>query len=358
MADIDLSGMRRGEGRNDVPEVLFRGRHPRRPLVVVNENVPDDLEGAMKAVKSAADEVERVASEAIENCERGELARDTAEVARAAAFEEAEAKREAAYQRAEAARDEAFRRREKYERGEDGLSAYDLAVQQGYTGTLDQWLDSLHGPKGDPGEQGPQGIQGERGPQGETGATGPQGEQGPKGETGATGATGPQGPQGVQGIQGETGEDAYQPFKGWFDSSSALSTAYPSPQVGDYAYVKGAASTDPVAIYACTTAGTWADSGRTFNPANNQEFASGEALDTVNIYDGLDSSSATDVLSAKQGKVIKQNLDDLGHEIGGVPLCRNTEEDGVFFTDTQGYIGVSITQAGLRAINIVESVAI
>jgi hypothetical protein len=43
------------------------------------------------------------------------------------------------------------------------------------------------------------------------------------------------------------GEDAVNPFKGWFDSSSALSAVYPSPNVGDYAYIKGASASDPTA---------------------------------------------------------------------------------------------------------------
>jgi hypothetical protein len=37
----------------------------------------------------------------------------------------------------------------------DGLSAYQLAVQNGdFTGTLDEYLESLHGEKGDPGDPG------------------------------------------------------------------------------------------------------------------------------------------------------------------------------------------------------------
>ena len=32
------------------------------------------------------------------------------------------------------------------EGGKDGLSAYDLAVQNGFEGTLEEWLDSLKGP--------------------------------------------------------------------------------------------------------------------------------------------------------------------------------------------------------------------
>lgn len=41
-----------------------------------------------------------------------------------------------------------------------GLNAYELAVQQGYLGTLDQWLQSLIGPQG---IQGPKGDKGDKG---------------------------------------------------------------------------------------------------------------------------------------------------------------------------------------------------
>lgn len=35
--------------------------------------------------------------------------------------------------------------------GANGKSAYELAVAEGYEGTLEEWLDSLVGPQGDPG---------------------------------------------------------------------------------------------------------------------------------------------------------------------------------------------------------------
>lgn len=70
-------------------------------------------------------------------------------------------------------------------RGPRGYSAYELAVQQGFVGTLDQWITSL---KGVPGKEG------EIGPPGQQGNPGPQGPIGPTGGTGATGATGPAGP--------------------------------------------------------------------------------------------------------------------------------------------------------------------
>lgn len=104
--------------------------------------------------------------------------------------------------------------------GVDGLSAYEIAVSNGFVGTETEWLASLVGPTGPTGPQGPQGDTGPTGPQGvqgETGATGSQGPTGPQGiqgiqgpagatgDTGPAGPTGPEGPQGLQGIQGETG---------------------------------------------------------------------------------------------------------------------------------------------------------
>jgi hypothetical protein len=104
--------------------------------------------------------------------------------------------------------------------------------------------------------------------------------------------------------RGADGADAVNPFKGWWPDLATLKAAITAIP-GDYAYIIPAVSTDPVAIYeydsTATTDNYWSDSGRTFNPANNQEFASGEDLNTVHIQDNLDTDVATDVLSAKQG---------------------------------------------------------
>jgi len=51
--------------------------------------------------------------------------------------------------------------------GPEGKSAYQVAVQNGFTGTEKEWLQSLKG------EQGPAGPQGERGEKGEQGDPGP-----------------------------------------------------------------------------------------------------------------------------------------------------------------------------------------
>lgn len=45
---------------------------------------------------------------------------------------------------------------EKYT-GPAGKSAYDLAVEEGFQGTLDQWLESLHGRQGVDGANGEDG---------------------------------------------------------------------------------------------------------------------------------------------------------------------------------------------------------
>lgn len=75
-----------------------------------------------------------------------------------------------------------------------GKSAYELAQDEGFEGTLEEWLASLVGPQGETGPEGPQGIQGPAGPQG------PQGPQGPDGPAG------PQGPAGPAGFDSATAE--------------------------------------------------------------------------------------------------------------------------------------------------------
>lgn len=64
--------------------------------------------------------------------------------------------------------------------GADGKSAYQIAVDNGFSGDEKTWLESLVGKQG---EQGIQGPQGEQGPQGLQGETGPQGEKGDDGKS-------------------------------------------------------------------------------------------------------------------------------------------------------------------------------
>jgi hypothetical protein len=120
--------------------------------------------------------------------------------------------------------------------GSEGSSAYEIAVANGFVGTVDEWLTSLEGadgadgargragsdgsggsgagPQGETGLQGIQGIQGDTGIQGIQGETGLQGIQGIQGDTGIQGIQGETGLQGIQGIQGETGLQGIQGIQG------------------------------------------------------------------------------------------------------------------------------------------------
>src|SRR5699024_1361114 len=69
--------------------------------------------------------------------------------------------------------------------GQPGKSAYEIAVEQGFEGDEQAWLESLKGDKGDTGPQGPPGADGKDGADGEQGppgADGKDGEQGPPGK--------------------------------------------------------------------------------------------------------------------------------------------------------------------------------
>ncbi len=101
--------------------------------------------------------------------------------------------------------------------GPAGRSAYDLWLDAGNTGSIDDFLTGLRGERGPIGERGPTGAQGATGPVGGVGPTGPtgpvgvkgdpgpQGVQGPAGPIGAVGATGVAGPKGDTGATGPTG---------------------------------------------------------------------------------------------------------------------------------------------------------
>ena len=119
-------------------------------------------------------------------------------------------------------------------RGEQGLSAYDIAKKNGYTGTEAEWLAYLKGEKGDKGDKGDTGATGPAGTNGKDGANGMDGKPGAdglsayelavkngfsgnkaawleslKGEKGDTGVAGADGKNGLNGVDGKDGLSAY-----------------------------------------------------------------------------------------------------------------------------------------------------
>lgn len=89
-----------------------------------------------------------------------------------------------------------------------GESAYEVAVADGFDGTVTEWLASLIGPAGADGTDGGDGADGQ------DGATGAQGPQGTQGVTGATGSAGPKGDKGDQGDAGDPATNLVQSVNG------------------------------------------------------------------------------------------------------------------------------------------------
>ena len=164
--------------------------------------------------------------------------------------------------------------------GEDGLSAYQLAQTTGYSGTLDQWLLSLHGEEGEKGDRGEKGEKGERGEQGVKGDQGESGDgksaytlavesgfsgtvsdwlhslQGAPGHTGASayelassgGFIGTeqewllslQGAPGTKGEKGERGQDGHGiTILAYYESAAAFEAAHPTGESGECYGVAG-----------------------------------------------------------------------------------------------------------------------
>ncbi|MFK8294813.1 hypothetical protein ACI760_01305 [Capnocytophaga canimorsus] len=133
-------------------------------------------------------------------------------------------------------------------KGNSSVTAYQIAVENGFQGTVQQWLESLKGEKGENGAPGTNGVMGKsayqiavdngfvgdesawlqslKGERGEAGMQGPPGEVGPAG-------------MGAAGADGLNGSQIY-----WVDNVSQLNNLYGSrPIVGhhapyDYAIVK------------------------------------------------------------------------------------------------------------------------
>ena len=111
------------------------------------------------------------------------------------------------------------------EKGTDGKSAYQIAVEQGYQGSESDWLSSLKGDKGNTGAKGNPGQDGAEGKSAYAIAVehgyedsedewllSLKGEKGDTGERGEKGDTGLQGERGEKGDAGVAGKDGFSPI--------------------------------------------------------------------------------------------------------------------------------------------------
>ena len=89
------------------------------------------------------------------------------------------------------------------EKGKDGKSAFEIAVEHGFVGTEAEWLESLKG------VDGKDGVNGKDGCDGRNGVDGLPGKDGKDGADGVPGHNGADGKNGVDGINGSDGKSAY-----------------------------------------------------------------------------------------------------------------------------------------------------
>ena len=133
------------------------------------------------------------------------------------------------------------------EKGSDGKSAYQIAVEQGYQGSESDWLSSLKGDKGEKGNTGAKGNPGQDSAEGksayaiavehgyedseekwllslkgEKGDTGERGEKGNTGDRGLQGVPGEKGEKGDAGVAGKDGTDGFSPIANVVKNGSVI----------------------------------------------------------------------------------------------------------------------------------------
>lgn len=225
--------------------------------------------------------------------------------------------------------------------GGRGMSAYEHWLSLGNTGTVEDFMLALKGPKGDTGEKGDTGGQGPKGDtgsqgvgiedvrqvsfsseslgenvirvrltngksyditvkngaQGETGKTGATGPQGPQGTDGKTGPVGPQGPKGDSIIVEDTlesgsTENALSASRGRELNYMKLGFRNPDGETapaGDFPFISFLEQnlTDAEKAQARANIGVSA---------------------SVDVVDSLDSTSAQKALSANQGRILNSKI--------------------------------------------------
>lgn len=213
--------------------------------------------------------------------------------------------------------------------GSGGKSAYELAVEKGYSGTLEEWLLSLKGVQGNVGPQGEQGPAGPQGPQGEAGTSItdisyssetptsttyimtfsdgssfafsiPKGEKGDKGDTGATGEKGEKGDKGDTGAAGTDGTDGKSAYE------VAVDEGYTGTKTQWLTSLKGEQG-DPF-TYAGLTAAQKAEIAQ--DATTQANLAAGYLSSIQSAIDALDPSQSTeDAVAALALQVASNDVD-------------------------------------------------
>ncbi|SFT31830.1 collagen-like protein [Streptomyces sp. ok210] len=161
--------------------------------------------------------------------------------------------------------------------GAPGKSAYEIAVQQGFAGTVTQWLASLSGPAG------PTGAAGAQGPKGDTGAPGPQGAQG------NTGATGPQPQLGAAGAGDTIALKTTDPST--TNARSPLAHAASHGSGGSDPISPAAIGAEPTGTAASAVAALSALTQTSVKPADETRTATTTLADDQHLYATLDVNS-------------------------------------------------------------------
>lgn len=185
--------------------------------------------------------------------------------------------------------------------GADGQSAYDLALKEGFKGTLKDWLNSLKGEDGKPGRDG------------QNGKDGAPGEDGQPGQPGADGAPGKDGKDGLNGhsVWLATGDVNERLVKFSTSQIEHAEGETVDPAVGDLFIIKGFLT---VITSIDVSTFTVQPTGQSLNGDNG----STPYIDGVTkhwMVDGQDlgvsaeGQSAADSISFKSGKLLVDGVD-------------------------------------------------
>lgn len=208
--------------------------------------------------------------------------------------------------------------------GAEGKSAYTVAVENGFSGSVFEWLASLKGDKGDTGATGDKGDKGDKGDTGAQGIQGVQGEKGDKGDTGAKGDKGDKGDTGLTGAKGDKGDTGSQGIQG----KSAYEVAVDGGYVGTVAEwllsLKGANGqngTDGANGTSPTVAVSTITGGHRIT-ITDIDHPNGVAVDIMDGVDGSDADVAGEAALRSAADV------ELGQRIGAIETWMSNIIDG------------------------------